>query len=42
MQNRSVSQRNVEIVRESFEAFGRGPTDRTVEQALAAVGRPPT
>ena len=24
MQNRSVSQRNVEIVRESFEAFGRG------------------
>jgi ketosteroid isomerase-like protein len=24
MQNRSVSHRNVEIVRESFEAFGRG------------------
>jgi ketosteroid isomerase-like protein len=24
VQNRSVSQRNVEIVRESFEAFGRG------------------
>ncbi len=24
MQNRSVSQRNVEIVRDSFEAFGRG------------------
>ena len=27
MQNRSVSQRNVEIVRESFEAFGRGDFD---------------
>ena len=27
MQNRSVSQRNVEIVRESFEAFGRGEFD---------------
>jgi ketosteroid isomerase-like protein len=24
VQNRRVSQRNVEIVRESFEAFGRG------------------
>jgi ketosteroid isomerase-like protein len=27
VQNRSVSQRNVEIVRESFEAFGRGEFD---------------
>ena len=27
MQNRRVSQRNVEIVRESFEAFGRGDFD---------------
>ena len=27
MQNRRVSERNVEIVRESFEAFGRGDFD---------------
>jgi ketosteroid isomerase-like protein len=27
VQNRAVSQRNVEIVRESFEAFGRGDFD---------------
>ena len=27
MQNRSVSQRNVELVRASFEAFGRGDFD---------------
>jgi ketosteroid isomerase-like protein len=27
VQNRRVSQRNVEIVRESFEAFGRGDFD---------------
>jgi ketosteroid isomerase-like protein len=37
VQNRSVSQRNVEIVRESFEAFGRGEFDAAFAAYAPAV-----